>query len=67
MKHKPASKASAFFWRTGEPTCFAPLQKAATKSARSTRNIEEGRARGETVGTIFGLSRKSDRRREGQA
>lgn len=67
---KPAAMTSArstFEWNTGEPTCFAPLQRLANQREVSAKRVEERRAKGIKAGTIYGLSKKADRRREGGA
>jgi hypothetical protein len=56
---------NVFHWR-GQSSCFAPLQRVANQRAESARRVEEGRAMGKHTGTIYGLTKKSDRRRETQ-
>lgn len=66
-KHQPAARHSAFFWRTGEPSVFArALQRGAGQQKESSRRVEEARAQGKKLGTIKDMSRKADKRLEGQ-
>ena len=44
MTHKPAAAQSAFYWNTGEPTVFLPLQTAADRRAASTAKVEKARS-----------------------
>ncbi len=60
MKHEPAAAHSAFYWNTGEPSVFLPLQRQAAQRAASTAKVERARAAGIERSTIYGLSRKSD-------
>lgn len=67
-QHLPAARHSAFHWRTGELSIFARgLQRQATQKRDSARRVVEARAQGKNLGTIHGVSRKSDRQREGRS
>lgn len=53
---------------TVKPSCIsASLQRQANQREVSAKRVEERRAAGIKAGTIYGLSKKADRRREGGA
>lgn len=66
MKRDPIP--SPFNWRSAEPSALVlDLQRQANQRAESARRVKAARDAGIPKGTIYGLSKKADRRREGQS
>lgn len=60
MTHKPASRNSAFFWNTGEPSVFASLETTAKLKSIASARLAKRRAQGDELVHLKGVSRKSD-------
>lgn len=58
-----ASRMSAFYWNTGEPSIFLADGDAATRSRRASESVDrKTKETGVNPGTITGLSRKTHAR-----
>ena len=54
-----ASRMSAFYWNTGEPSIFLRDGDAATRSRRASQAVDrKTAATGKNPGTLTGLGRK---------
>lgn len=55
-----ASRMSAFYWNTGEPSIFLADGDAATRSRRASEAVDRKTKRdGKNPGTLTGLGRKT--------
>lgn len=55
-----ASRMSAFYWNTGEPSIFLRDGDAATRSRRASEAVDrKTAATGKNPGTLTGLGRKT--------
>lgn len=60
MKHLPAARQSAFYWNTGEPSIFRPMETGSKLRAASTANVQLSRQNGTDRSTFSGMSKKAD-------
>lgn len=55
-----ASRMSAFYWNTGEPSIFLADGDSATRSRRASQAVDrKTAATGKNPGTLHGLGRKT--------
>ena len=60
MTHQPAARQSAFYWNTGEPSIFRPMETGSKLRAASTANVQLSRQNGTDRSTFKGISKKAD-------